>query len=468
MQPFKKNTIIFSKPFPMKKTFIRALFLCGIFSISIAVSAQSKFPILSLPNNSGIQIGKIAQNSSINADSAYKKLNNWSLYPALERAGREFIYYYIDSIFGKIPVRIYIPSDYNNAEKTPCVLMLHGATGVGTFTGIDSLETFEPPSFFSALRNQNYIIIQPISDRDKHFNWAVNQFGGTRGISPNLTYSTLSNILISLKKVLNIDDNRIYVLGHSDGSDGAISMGVYVPGQFAGIVAYNSMLNIIFGKDFYIRNIQNRPAYIVHSDLDDLRPIQMARVIIDSLVKIDYRLNYKEYINYKHEDKHLDKDIAYAVSFFNTQTRNPFQAHICWETNKDTLYNSCDWLKITKIDTLINPAKWYTVLNFGNYDKVHKLWMKEYPYYFMLQKSAEVKASYINNIFNIESSRVTEIELLISPVMVNLEQPVIISVNGKQVFNGKITADKDFLLKNFEKTFDRQALWVNSVKVKIN
>ena len=51
--------------------------------------------------------------------------------------------------------------------------------------------------------------------------------------------------------------------------------------------------------------------------------------------------------------------------------------------------------------------------------------------------------------------------------MVNLEQPVIVNINGKKVFESKITADKTFLLNNFQNTFDRQALWVNSLKLKI-
>lgn len=58
--------------------------------------------------------------------------------------------------------------------------------------------------------------------------------------------------------------------------------------------------------------------------------------------------------------------------------------------------------------------------------------------------------------------------IIISPVMVNLQNPIIVNVNGKEVFNKRIAADKAFLLKNFASTFDRKALWIASIKIKTN
>lgn len=50
--------------------------------------------------------------------------------------------------------------------------------------------------------------------------------------------------------------------------------------------------------------------------------------------------------------------------------------------------------------------------------------------------------------------------------MVNLEQPVTIIVNGKQAFSGKLVADKKFIIDGFKSNFDRDAIWVTSIKVK--
>ncbi|MDO3629090.1 hypothetical protein [Mucilaginibacter sp. BT774] len=364
-------------------------------------------------------------------------------------------------------MRVYIPASYKNTQKSPCVLMLHGAVGRSLFTDIDNPNKFDADILFSTLKKQDYIVVRPVADRDKKFDWVANKFGGRNGKAPNPTFKSLTSILVSLKKILNIDDSRIFAFGHSDGSDGAIGLAVYSPDIFAGFVAYNSMLNNIFAKDFYIRNVKNSHLYIVHSDLDDLRPIQQTRAIINELIKNDPGILYKEYIGYQHEDKHLDKDVTYSVVFMNSERRNPYSTDVYWEADKADLYSSCNWLKITGIDTTEKAADWYSIFNFELYDKKNKVWMKEPLYYYQLNKDAAIKATYNNNTFNIETSRVTGIELLISPVMINLENPVIINVNGKQVFAGKISADKSYLIKQFRNNFDRQALWISSVKVKV-
>jgi len=451
----------------MKPVLQKTLLLIFILSIMNQLFAQHKFAQLSLPDNSGKILDQILQNKLINADSTYKVLNSWRQYPEITQTGQEYIYYYTDPLFGQVPLRVYIPASYKSTQKSPCILMLHGAVGRSLFTDIDSLNKFDADVLFSTLKKQDYIVVRPVADRDKKFDWVVNKFGGRNGKAPNPTFKSLTNILVSLKKILNIDDNQIFAFGHSDGSDGAIGLAVYSPDIFAGFVAYNSMLNNIFAKDFYIRNVKNAHLYIVHSDLDDLRPIQQTRVIIKELIKIDPNILYKEYIGYQHEDKHLDKDVAYSLAFMSSESRNPYSASVYWETDKADLYNSCNWLKITGIDTARKAADWHSTFNFELYNKRDKVWTKAPLYYYHLNKDAAIKATYNNNTFNIETSRVTEIELLISPVMVNLENPVIVNVNGQQVFSGKISADKDFLIKQFKNNFDRQALWASSVKVKV-
>jgi hypothetical protein len=83
------------------------------------------------------------------------------------------------------------------------------------------------------------------------------------------------------------------------------------------------------------------------------------------------------------------------------------------------------------------------------------------------QKATTVKAIYQNNVFSLQTSRVTEIQLLISPIMVNLQNPVTVFVNGKKVFNEKVIADKDLLLNYFSASYDRHALWIASIKIRL-
>jgi predicted esterase len=436
------------------------------FLISQHLFAQEKSFELSSINTADQIMDHINENDKIDADSTFKLLSNWSNYPTVNVTGRDYIYYYSDPAFGKIPMHVYIPASYKNTQKNACILLLHGAVGQSHFSDIDSLNNFDDDIFYNTLKTRNYIVIRPIADKAKDFNWASNKYNGSEAYSPNLTFKCLTNILLSLKKILNIDDSKVFVFGHSDGADGAIGLGVYSPNIFAAIIAYNSMLNNLFARDFFIRNVQNRPLYIVHSDLDDLRPIQQTRVMIDSLLKFDSSILYKEYNGYQHFDKHLEKDLPYACVFIKSISRNPFRSYIYWETEKDSPYNTIDWIKVDTLNIALPLASWHTSLNFKSYDKRNKQWM-DFSYYNRLNKSGAVKATYNNNTFNVETSGVEQIELLISPVMVNLEEPVVVILNGKQEFKDKVKMDKGFIIDGFKKTFDREAIWVNSIKVKV-
>lgn len=221
----------------------------------LRVSGQAK-PLLPLADQQSGKISQVQADTKITADAAFKLLTDWNNYPELKVTGKDYTWFYQDATFGKVPMRVYIPTNYRNNKKSPCILMLHGAEGGVRFGDIDSLNKADDLyDVFKSLMDEGYIIIRPVADRSKKFDWAVNKWRD----QPNLTYQAINNMLISLKRVLNIDDNKVFAFGHSDGSDGATGLGVYDPRPYAGIIAYNSMLTNIFAHDFYIRNIVDRP-----------------------------------------------------------------------------------------------------------------------------------------------------------------------------------------------------------------
>jgi hypothetical protein len=155
----------------MNHTVSKTLILFAILCSANQTFAQHESPLLPLPDHSEKVINLIRENASINVDSTYKILNNWSRYPDIGRTGQEYIYYYNDPLFGEIPLRIYIPASYNNTRRSPCVLMLHGAVGRSVFADIDSLYKFDSDVLFSTLKKQDYIVIRPVADRDKKFEY---------------------------------------------------------------------------------------------------------------------------------------------------------------------------------------------------------------------------------------------------------------------------------------------------------
>lgn len=443
-------------------------FLVLVFIFFSSVPFAQTFDINKVENNSlKRQIDLISKDKFVTIDSAWRILTAWKQFPDIAKTNCNYLFIFKDSVFGDVPFNVFIPKDYKSSIASPLILLLHGATGQDNFENAYKKDTTRDDDiFFNYLSAKNFIIVRPFSDAAKKFDWVVNRFNTfNNSYNINSTYNTLTNALTRLKGLLNINDNKIFAYGHSDGSDGAFALEVYKPTQFAGFVGYNSMLTNLFAYDIYLRNTVNRPLYLVHSDLDDLRPIEQTRAFIKIFDSLKSPVQYKEYFGYEHYDKHLQKDIPFSEKWINSTSRNPFQQSISWETD-DYSTNSCDWIKILVFDTSMESAPWQVILNPNGYDKKLKKFRNS-PYYYKINKSAAVKAFYNNNVFNIETSRTKEIELLISPLMVNIAKPVQVKINGKLVFNNKVLPVKSFLINNFKNNFDRIALWVAVLKLEV-
>ncbi len=441
-----------------------------IFTVSSNLCYSQTFDSNVISNSSLTEFtSSITNNKKVDAIQAISKIASFNNYPKIEKLGIEYLIFYSDSTFGEIPVRVYVPTNYKNTTANSAILLLHGAEGASRFSNVDkNMMKYVPKDtidytndvFVDILKNDNnYLLIRPIADVTKDFRWAVNR----SKFSSNPSIKTLSNIVIFLKRFLNIDDDRVYSWGHSDGSDGTFALDVLSPSIFAGFVGYNSMLTQICGQ-VYLRNMKNKPFYLVHSDLDDLRPIQQTRLQIKALDSLKVPITYKEYLGYKHEDKHLSLDSKNSKLFIQSVVRNPYPKVLYWESDND-LFNQIDWLKIKSLRVEDESKIWQSNINQKSYDRINKKSF-DFDYYSYKNKSGAVIAEFRNNAFRIKTSRVEEIELLISPVMVDLKKPVVVVINGKVVFDKKMGADKDYILNEFASSHDRKCFWVNSLVLK--
>ncbi len=432
------------------------------FFIALFITATS-YAQPNLINSSNDDLRKmlknIAENPLITGDSTYNILTTWNTYPPVQQTGKEYLYILKDSIFGEVPFKIFVPKAYKNTIPSPLVLLLHGAVGQSHFEHAYKATQKGDDIFFDYLSEKNIIIVRPFADPSKKFNWVVNK----QRLETNPTYTTLTNAISNLKEFLNIDDNKVFAYGHSDGADGAFALDVYKPSQFAGFVCYNSMFTNIFASDIYLENTKNRKLYVVHSDLDDLRPIQQTRLITHVLDSMHVPMEYKEYAGYQHYDKHLEKDLPNSNAFLMAAERQPFAKHIDWQTSNSN-NASCDWLCISGFNVSLDKAYWHTDINVPTYDKNKGTYM-DYLYYHN-NPSAAAYASYSNNIFEIASSRATELEVRVNPSMINTAKQISINVNGSNVYKGTVEFDKNYLLTQFHSSFDRKALWMKAIKVK--
>ncbi len=481
-------------------------------------------------------INKLFSNQQISNDSLFTLFANWQNYSQPQKTDVFLLEHNQVNDTLAAPYVVYIPKGYNCNKKTPLIIYLHG--GVSTKVFHDTpLEYAEQNYFTKYAKENNWIIVYPMGNNDTAW-WNL------AGIN------NLKAQIRKLKSQYNIDDNRIYISGFSDGGSGSYHLTLNAPDNFAAFYPLNGMISvgsIVTEIPVFLPNFRNRYVYAINTDEDGLYPAKKMRNFIKLSMEADADLFYKEYWGFGHTFEYAEKELPKIFENMKTKIRDIFQPEIYWETA--TLdYGKCDWIQITAIDTLLTKKEWQKEYNieisdervsFGFYNdreyedygtriskvmqgsaaenmglkendiiikmdgieaenigELLKLRSKkkrgenftltvlhdenetqlsgqfpEVTHYNALnysKPSAAVNAVHYGNHFNIETSRVSKITLYIHPYMTNLDIPVVITINGKEVFNKIVEIDREFMTQNYIENFDKKALWVNRIILNIN
>ncbi len=361
---------------------------------------------------------------------------------------------------------VQLPASYNPSVSYPLLLVLHGAVyqnrgfpdprwikrwGFNDTTGMNQ--------FFSQFGYQrNVIVVYPHANRE--FNWMF----------PDDGFHMVLDIVKDMKRYFNIDDNKVFISGHSNGAAGVMSYLLKSPSFFAGFYGFNSNPRIHTGGTF-LKNALNRSYFNVATDKDYYFPVS-GHDTLERIAK-SYGIDWQNHVyhGFPHWFPQFKESYgAFKLMFddMGTRTRNPFHHNVSWECD-DVKYGRCDWISIDQLDTGTAKKNWQTEVNFtathwiDNRDtsKVSDTVITAFNF---PRLSGAVKADYKNNTFEIETSRVKKISIFISPEMIDMSKPVTVFVNGKRLFTGKVFYNREFMIHNFKDNFDRKAVWVNEIK----
>ena len=362
---------------------------------------------------------------------------------------------------------IVLPDDYNPARPYTVLLFLHGAVSVNTgyLNMLRDWDTTGWNRFYSKYARLNDVImVYPHGNRD--FNW----------MSPEAGFFIVPKVLRMVKDVINVDDDRVFISGHSNGATGSFTYAVRQPSPFAGFYGFNTRPKVATGAT-YLGNLRNRSFMNVSVDQDYYYPAG-AHDSLDALMKqmgIDYHdLRYNGFTHAFPGNDASEEPTRLLFEDMKKRKRNPFRASIEWECD-DTVYGRCDWLQITKLDTLRTNTATVEHPNFRInkwivFDENRELVTRDtsvmaFAYH---RRSAKVSATYSNNTFRLATNGASSIRIYLSPEMVNFQKPVSVFVNSKKVVNKLVVFDRQFMLDEFRRTSDRKAVWVGYLDVAVD
>ncbi|MES2650291.1 MAG: hypothetical protein V4663_01055 [Bacteroidota bacterium] len=380
-------------------------------------------------------INKIKQ---FNEYPSTKKNNFWTLYKIKVN----------DTL--TVPFLVHIPRNYSPKQKTPLYVYLHG--------GVVNRPKFANPAYIPSsieiklmtkAMDQNAFIIYPFGRKD--FAWLYQQ----------KAFETIIKEIIYVKSLYNINDNKVYVGGHSNGGSGAFWFAINQPSSFAGIFGLNYLPKAYSGNTS-IKNLTNTPPFYGISGSED--PV-FSISIIDAIYNYAIR-NGSNWKNFTKKGGHglpfSSRDsINFVFDTLATKTRNPYPKKVTWET--DNIKNGRNaWIEITELDTLAEKASWHNLLN-PTVTQNGKAGIID----FNKNKSGVIVATVKGNTVDIQTSRVKRIKLYISADMFDLTQQIKIIINGTDYLNFKLDTDKNVILEEFLKTKDRDFIVANTIEFTI-
>lgn len=317
---------------------------------------------------------------------------------------------------------VQVPPEYDPLRRYPAVVTLHGEGStpqlqVDWWAGLPGPDGTRQGQ---AARNGTIVIAPAWADPHQP----------AYGATAREHAAVLGAVRAALKHFA-VDTDRIFLTGHSMGGDAAWDIAVAHPDLWAGLVAITPTAGRYV--TFYWRNLETLPVCIVGGELDG-GTLKRNAATLDRAFLRGYDLTYVEYRGRGHE--HFSDEILRLFDWMRRRTRTPFPTEIEAVTMRpwDRFFW---WLEVEGAPprTIVLPADWP-------------------PPPGTRPLSVEAKVGATNGITarcGTERARVW-----LSPELVDLSQPVSVTIDGRTLHRGPVVPDLAVLLEDLRLRGDRQ------------
>jgi predicted peptidase len=211
-----------------------------------------------------------------------------------------------------MPYRVYVPTGYLASKPTPLVIALHGLGGNedGFFDNYSQL----PPKL---AEEHGFLMAAPLGFRRDGF-YGSAAMGGTDVASRRRSeYSEkdVLEVLRLMKAAYNVDESRIYLMGHSMGAIGTWALGSKYPDIWAALVSFSGT-----GSPALAEHMKGLPQFVVHGDADNTVNVSGSRNMVAALNKLKADVTYIEVVGGSHTDV-VVPNLPLAFEFMSTKKK---------------------------------------------------------------------------------------------------------------------------------------------------
>jgi pimeloyl-ACP methyl ester carboxylesterase len=279
-----------------------------------------------------------------------------------------------------IPYFLRVPITYRGERPAPLLVYLSGGAGIA----LDGVNTAN-----DAIASTDYLVLYPQA--------------GEYWWKPEVA-ERLNTALRDTMNEFNVDRNRVYIAGFSNGGTGALYMAELWPQRFAAVVSLMGAGQCNEDVQKSLPNLTNIPLLFVHGEKDARIPASCSKDTADALSALHPRVPPQlRLLPDKEHELTLQSDDGLTLAFLKDKIREPFPKRISF-----------------RLADLSFPRQyWVEVLE-------------------KKSGAAEVNAEIKPNRLEIHSREVKNIRLHLRPEMFSQPGSVRIVWNGKQLYEGPV------------------------------
>ena len=181
-----------------------------------------------------------------------------------------------------MPYHLYVPAACAPPHSCPLVVALHGLGG-------------NEDSMFGALYNvsklaeqHGFIVAAPLGYRSDA-GYGAFRVPGQSTRRSDLSEEDVIEVLKLVRQQYKIDENRIYLMGHSMGGFGTWAMAAAHPDIWAALGPISGG-----GNPATVEKFKTIPEIVVHGDADTVVPVMSSRAMVEAMKKLGVEVKYIE------------------------------------------------------------------------------------------------------------------------------------------------------------------------------
>jgi acetyl esterase/lipase len=342
---------------------------------------------------------------------------------------------------GRFQYWLVVPASYDPAKRWQVRIQLHG----GVMRDDDSLRG----DGSVRLAGDDQIYVMPAGWAQEPW-WSDDQVASLRAI------------LDDVKRDYNVDENRVFLSGVSDGATGLYYIATHDTTPYAAFLPLNGYVLVLRSPELEIRssiflnNLRNKPFFIVNGGRDPLYPIQLVEPTIRHLSDGGVRVTYLPQPEAGHDTSWWPTVKVPYESFVRTHPRLALPDTLTWEVSETRTWNRAHWLIVDSLGSTPNDAKNLPDLNLADGRRV-----------FDNARSGRIDLSRSGNTVTIASRGVREMTLLLSPEQFDFGRNVTVVANGRTVFDARVETSLATLQKWAARDNDRTMLFGAEIKIRL-